>query len=80
MSDLIKTVGQLIEALQLFDPDSPVGVYDQLSEEGGAYAYNVQLQRADDESTHLYYKGDSPIGHFSSLDQLVTIVGSDITP
>ena len=69
----LKTVSELIEALKAFPADMPVGIYLEEAEDGGAGITKLVVQKADDETTQLYHKGDSPVGRHGSLKEMLTI-------
>lgn len=72
---LMRTVGELVAELLTHDQDAYVGVHS--GEDGGMYVNRVTVQRRDDESTHLYYQGDSPVRDPHTVTSvLVTIDGS----
>jgi len=69
----LKTVGELIELLKQHPADMPVGVYVYEAEEGG-YFTNLKVQKAADESTILYHKGDNPLD-LNDIPEMLTICG-----
>jgi hypothetical protein len=68
----LKTNGELIDELSKFPRDMLVGVYIDEVEEGGAYIRKIVVQKADDESTLLYHKGDNPVNS-KSISEMLTI-------
>ncbi len=80
--ELIRTVGETMDTLSAYPRELPIGVYLDVSEDGGLYITGITLQRRDDEDSLLYHKGDNPVGEIGpdGLNEMVTIVGSASWP
>lgn len=76
---MIRTVGELVDALSNYPAEMAVGVYDSTSEEGGVFVAELVVQRRDPNGRHnqsgLYYKADSPFFYEPDLAEFLTIVG-----
>lgn len=90
-SQIIKTVGELREALADFPQNAHVGLYIPATEDGGLWVSNVKMQRRDDPESLEYHKSDNPVGNWAGegkpgeggvrgLNQMVTICGGDFWP